>query len=221
MPDSEYPIDLIGHRLKAVRTQAGISLRELARQANVSPSFVSLIENGKSLPSVATLYIFAQVLNVTVDEFFDTGDTVESATGEFALEEGWGPRGDKNPSNAWHPSEYSNRVSVVHPSHRPVMTMADGVLWQRLSATPERSINFMKITYAPGATSTAGGDLVSHDSYEYGYVLEGRIEITIGSEVFVLNEGESLGFDSSIPHVLRNTGEREFQGIWLVHGHRH
>lgn len=209
-------MDNLGSRLKDLRLKAGLTLRELARQADVSPSFVSQIENGKSQPSVATLYVFAKLLNVSIDELFDPrgGEAVRPA-----LVEGWGPDGRKNPTNAWHPSEYANRVSVVHPSHRPSLTMAEGVVWERLAATPEHAVNFMKITYAPGATSTAGGDLVSHEGYEYGYVLKGTLEIVVGSETFTLHEGESMGFDSMIPHVLRNVGDGEFEGIWFVHGH--
>ena len=209
-------MDSLGSHLKGARLKAGLSLRELARQAEVSPSFVSQIENGKSQPSVATLYAFAQLLGVSTDEFFDQGR--QDVGDHTPLVEGWGPGGDKNPANAWHLSEYANRVSVVHPSHRPHLVMADGVEWERLAATPERGVNFMKITYEPGATSTAGGGLVSHEGFEYGYVLEGTLEVVIGTEVFTLNQGESLGFDSNIPHVLRNIGTSEFQGIWFVHG---
>ncbi len=208
-------MDNLGSHLKGARLRAGLSLRELARQAELSPSFISQIENGKSQPSVATLYMFAQTLNVSIDEFFDQGSREIDQT---PIVEGWGPDGDKNPTNAWHPSEYANRVSVVHPSHRPHLVMADGVDWERLAATPERAVNFMKITYEPGATSTAGGGLVSHNGFEYGYVLQGTLELTIGAEVFILNQGESLGFDSSISHVLRNVGSAEFQGLWFVHG---
>ncbi len=217
--DADARVDTLGSRLKAVRTLAGMSLRELARQADVSPSFVSQIENGKSQPSVATLYSFARLLNVSIDELFDPR---EEAVEPRALVDGsWGPDGTMNPTNAWHPSEYANRVSVVHPSHRPRLNMAEGVAWERLAATPEHAVNFMKISYGPGATSTAGGELQSHDGYEYGFVLSGTVEVTIGAEVFVLNEGESLGFDSNIPHVLRNPGPGRFEGIWFVHGRRH
>jgi quercetin dioxygenase-like cupin family protein len=107
---------------------------------------------------------------------------------------------------------------VVHPSHRSSLTMADGVIWERLAATPEHAVNFMKITYAPGATSTGGGAPVSHEGYEYGYVLKGTLEIVVGAETFTLQAGESMGFDSMIPHVLRNVGDGEFEGIWFVHG---
>jgi quercetin dioxygenase-like cupin family protein len=79
----------------------------------------------------------------------------------------------------------------------------------------------MKISYAPGAASTEDGDLITHDGYEYGYVLAGEVAVTVGEEVFLLHVGESLGFDSSIPHVLRNPGTVTFEGIWFVHGQRH
>lgn len=209
----------LGARLKDIRLTAGLSLRELARQANVSPSFVSQIENGKSQPSVATLYVFSRLLNVSVDELFDAPAAEPQSPAHLPdQEDGWEPGGPRNPVSAWPPTAYSNRISIVHPTHRPQLTMADGVVWERLAATPQHSANFMKITYAPGATSTAGGELVSHEGWEYGYVLEGSLELTIADEMFRLRAGESLGFDSSIPHLLRNPGTTEFVGLWFVHG---
>lgn len=210
------PMDRLGARLKELRQSAGLSLRELARQAEVSPSLVSQIENGKSRPSVSTLYSFARLLNVAVDELFDA---------ESAAEEPPVPTPDydeaTDPANAWHPSEYANRISVVHPAHRAHLRMAEGVDWERLAATPERDVNFMKITYAPGAASTENGSPMVHEGFEYGYVLSGVLEVTVGNETFVLREGESLGFDSTIPHVFRNIGDEDFQGLWFVHGRRH
>jgi transcriptional regulator with XRE-family HTH domain len=216
------PMDHLGTRLKELRLNAGLSLRELARQADVSPSLVSQIENGKSRPSVSTLYSFAQLLNVSVDELFDTvTDAAVDLPADPAAPPGGVQDGVHDPANAWHPSEYATRISVMHPSHRAHLRMAEGVDWERLAATPERDVNFMKITYAPGAAGTADGSLIAHDGYEYGFVLAGIIQVTVGDEVFVLREGESLGFDSTIPHVLRNIGDVDFQGLWFVHGSRH
>jgi transcriptional regulator with XRE-family HTH domain/quercetin dioxygenase-like cupin family protein len=219
-------MDHLGRRLKDARLRAGITLRELGRQADVSPSLISQIENGKSLPSVATLYVFARLLNVSVDGLFG-GRGVAAATIDRAVGAATGIGSARtsgpglDPIRAWRPSEHSNRVSIVHPAHRPQLAMADGVLWERLAATPEPDVNFMKIDYAPGAASGTGGDPCTHQGYEYGYVLSGKVEVTVGDEVFVLRRGESLGFDSTIPHVLRNPGPEVFEGIWLVHGGRY
>jgi len=64
------PVVKLGVRLKLVRMERGLSLREVARQMNVSASFVSQLENGKSQPSVATLYSISQVLDVSIDQLF-------------------------------------------------------------------------------------------------------------------------------------------------------
>jgi len=208
-------MDNLGERLRKVRQDAGMSLRALAREADVSPSFVSQVENGKSQPSVGTLYGFARILGISVDDLFDDGAPESSP-----LVDGWGPDGDKNPVNVWVPTEFSNRVSVIHPAHRAHLEMADGVRWERLAATPEQGMAFMKIIYAPGATSTAGGGVVGHEGYEYGFVLRGTLEVTIGAETFTLREGDAIGFDSTIPHVLRNVGDGEFEGVWFVHSQR-
>jgi transcriptional regulator with XRE-family HTH domain/mannose-6-phosphate isomerase-like protein (cupin superfamily) len=217
-------MDNLGERLKSIRMKQGLSLRELARQANVSPSFISQIENGKSQPSVATLYSFSQLLDISIDDLFDhraaaPGSVVPAQVATAS--DSTSSNGRMDPIHAWQPSEYSNRVSVVHPSHRPHLTMAEGVTWERLAATPEHAVNFMKISYGPGANTTGGGELVAHQGYEYGYVLSGEVEVEVGDEVFTLRAGESLGFDSTIPHVLRNVGAEVFEGIWFVHGHAH
>ncbi len=204
----------LGARLKDVRLRSGLSVRGLARQVNVSPSFVSQIENGKSQPSVATLYAFAHLLNVSVDELFDGRDASDPPDGARPAE----PMPGHNPSPVWQPSEYANRVSIVHPAHRSRLDMAAGVVWERLAATPERGVNFIEIVYAPGASSTNNGERSAHTGYEYGYVTQGMLEVTIGEEVFNLHSGESLGFDSAIPHTLRNPGTGVMHGVWFVHG---
>ena len=232
---ADHLVSQLGPRLRDFRLRSGLTVRELARQVNVSPSFVSQIENGKSQPSVSTLYAFSQSLNVSVDDLFDESvsgaDVVRSALAEVHLADAArtvpppralhevgrvGPTGD--PAAVWRPSEYANRVSIVHPSHRSRLDMAAGVVWERLAATPEREVAFMQIAYEPGASSSDIGEVSCHPGYEYGYVVSGVLEVTIGHEVFTLQAGESLGFDSTIPHTLRNPGSERMLGVWFVHG---
>jgi len=60
----------LGKRLRQERDQRGMSLRELARRLDVSPSLVSQIETGKVQPSVRTLYAMVSELGVSLDEMF-------------------------------------------------------------------------------------------------------------------------------------------------------
>jgi len=208
------PIEYLGPRLKEIRTQSGTSLREIARQLNVSPSFLSQIENGKSQPSVATLYAIAKLLGVSVDVLFEaqgsdapasTGLKVEVVRDTF-----------DHPADAWDSSRA--RISAVNPNNRSVILMESGVQWERLAATAEANVNFMEISYAPGAETNNSGEMIFHDGFEYGYALEGELELTIGDLILPLAAGHSVGFDSSIPHRFRNVGSAPFKGIWFVHG---
>ena len=198
----------------APASSAGLSLRELARQAEVSPSLVSQIENGKSRPSVSTLYTLRPAAQR------QRGRAVRRRRARpRTLPPAAAGGGVHDPANAWHPSEYATRISVVHPSHRAHLRMAEGVDWERLAATPERDVNFMKITYAPGrGRQRATASLIAHDGYEYGYVLSGMVEVTVGNEVFVLREGESLGFDSTHPAHPAQHRRHRLPGLWFVHG---
>jgi transcriptional regulator with XRE-family HTH domain len=210
----ELVIESLGARLRDVRLRSGLGLREFARKADVSPSYVSQIENGKAQPSITSLYAFARILNAPISELFveDPAEADEAPHDDLD-----GVQQELDPTHVWTPSEFANRISVIHPDHRSRLNFSDGVLWERLAATPERSISYMKITYQPRAS----GKLQSHDGYEYGYVLRGALNLRVGAEEFLLREGESVGFDSTIPHVLTNATDDVFEGLWFVHGRAH
>jgi mannose-6-phosphate isomerase-like protein (cupin superfamily) len=60
-----------------------------------------------------------------------------------------------------------------------------------------------------------------HGGTEYGVVIEGRLGVTVGFETFTLEPGDSISFDSSIPHRLFNMlSDRATRAIWVVVGRR-
>lgn len=62
----------LGNRLRELRRQQGLSLRALAEKSGLSANTLSLIENGKTSPSVATLQQIAIALNIPITAFFET-----------------------------------------------------------------------------------------------------------------------------------------------------
>jgi len=62
--------DLAGPRFRALRARRGVSLRTLAREASVSPAYLSLIERGLATPTVAVLQRIAAAMSVTVLQAF-------------------------------------------------------------------------------------------------------------------------------------------------------
>lgn len=59
-------MEQFGGSVKNQREKLGLSLREVARKANVSASFLSQIENSKALPSLSAAKKIADALNTTV-----------------------------------------------------------------------------------------------------------------------------------------------------------
>lgn len=208
-------VEHIGPRLKEIRQSANLSLREIARQLGVSPSFVSQIENGKSQPSVATLYGFATLFGVSMDALFESEWEGKTATTVPAGPEIVRRDESTHPHAVWDESQA--RISAVSPGNRSLLTTESGIQWERLAATTEKSVNFMEIVYEPGTESLEAGALATHHGYEYAYALEGEVEVVIGDLMLTLSKNHSIGFDSSIPHKFRNTGSTTFRGIWFVH----
>jgi DNA-binding XRE family transcriptional regulator len=225
------PVGYLGARLKLVRSAAGLSLREVARQLGVSPSFVSQLENGKSQPSVATLYSIAQLLHVSIDELFSAdGDGPWPAPGSPSTSypgaassvhalpgPGSVSRSDLgSPANAWPDEAHLPRLSVTRPGERQRLQMDSGVIWERLAGNTGTALDFMEIIYPPHSTSTNDQRMLQHAGSEFGYLVDGQLEITVGFEVFTLHAGEAVGFDSAMPHLLANRTDVPARGIWFV-----
>jgi transcriptional regulator with XRE-family HTH domain len=60
----------VGDRLAALRQERNLSLRALARASGLSANALSMIERGRTSPSVSTLYLLAEALQVPVTAFF-------------------------------------------------------------------------------------------------------------------------------------------------------
>lgn len=66
----------VGVRLRQLREQRGLSIRALARQSGLSANALSLIERGRSSPSVSTLYKVAAAMGEPITTFFQTAPEV-------------------------------------------------------------------------------------------------------------------------------------------------
>ena len=76
-PQVDDAID-VGMRLRKLRAGAGLSIRALAEKSGLNINTLSLIENGRTSPSVSTLQQLAQGLGLPVTEFFETARESET-----------------------------------------------------------------------------------------------------------------------------------------------
>jgi transcriptional regulator with XRE-family HTH domain len=201
--------DTLGTRLRAERERRGLTLRELARRLEVSPSLVSQIETGKTQPSVRTLYAMVSELGVSLDELFAAADghgTRSAAPPQPAVEQARSPEG------------YGH---VQRAADRDVIDLGSGVRWERLTTWNDRDVEFLSAIYEAGGSSSPDGSLMRHSGREFGIVLSGELGVKVGFEDYVLGAGDSIAFDSSIPHRLHNDGAEIVTAIWIVVGRHH
>jgi transcriptional regulator with XRE-family HTH domain len=183
----------IGERLRARRQERGLSLRDLADRLGVSPSLISQIERGLANPSVSTLYSMVAELDVSLDELLFNER-----------------RGTEPAASVAGPIQRSNE------RHR--IRLASGVLWERLTTVSEPGVEFLYVIYEVGGASSPADAFQRHAGHEWGYVLSGTLEVTIGFRQYLLEPGDAVSLDSTTPHRLANVGDVPVHAIWFVLG---
>jgi transcriptional regulator with XRE-family HTH domain/quercetin dioxygenase-like cupin family protein len=213
----------LGARLREARQSRNVGLRELARRIGVSPSLVSQIETGKSVPSVSTLSAIVSELDLSANEIVFEPKEAESAAPASARPErssGTSPLGRAAAEGSL--SSGGRSVSLVQRANdRRRIHLDTGVVWDRLTAGPDHDVDFLLIHYPPGGESTAPNSLMRHNGTEYGIVLSGRFLVSIGFDDYELGPGDSIAFDSTQPHRLATLGDEPVEAIWFVVGRHH
>lgn len=69
---------LVGEHVRRLRTRRGLSVRTLATRGGFSPSFISQVELGQASPSIDSMQRIAEVLDVTLGEFFAAAAAAEA-----------------------------------------------------------------------------------------------------------------------------------------------
>jgi transcriptional regulator with XRE-family HTH domain/mannose-6-phosphate isomerase-like protein (cupin superfamily) len=240
----------LGPRLRRVRETRGLSIRELARRTNCSPSLISQIERGLSAPSVGVLYALATELRTSLDFLFGAGSgpgtLMVTAHGDGQERDADGPAGDgavsgraagpagrvpgdprppgdSRPHGESRPpgdSRLHGHGAVQRAGTRRTIDLASGVRWERLTPGPDERVDFLEVIYSPSGHSTDARRPLRHDGQEYGLIISGRLHASIGFEEFELGPGDSVAFDSAVPHLYWNATGEDVHAVWVVvHAH--
>jgi transcriptional regulator with XRE-family HTH domain len=210
-PVPDGPALDLGSRLRAERLRQGLSLRELARRLGISASALSQIETGKAQPSVSKLFDIVNLLNVSVDGL------LAGAAGQPPADQGRPtPDGGGNPVvvTRGHEGFFSLQRSGGHET----LELESGVVWSRLTAGSFPGVEFLHVTYAPGACSSREGTFMRHAGQEFGYVMSGRLLVDVGFDSYELGPNDSISFPATTPHRLGNPGAEPVQAIWCILG---
>lgn len=178
MKDDIASLD-IGSQVRALRNRRDLTLQDLADLTGLSKPNLSQIENNLVTPPIATLLKIAAALGVSIGYFF----------------QGVGP------DSSMVVVRKADRYGVAkgpHISH--IGYQYEPLAYPKVDKTMEPFIVHMEEREAEAIVYN------NHRGEEFLYVLEGKIEFRRGDTVVLLEEGDSLYFDSVVPHGYRGIG---------------
>ncbi len=102
----------------------------------------------------------------------------------------------------------SEQTTVLVRRDRRLRSEADGVTMESLGiGLPHQQLEPFLVRVNPGAGSTS--QQITHAGEEFVYCLEGQIEYRVSSDVYHLEEGDSLLFEAAQPHCFQNAAESQ------------
>ncbi len=181
----------LGGRIKELRLQRGMTLKDLAERTGFSPALLSQVENNLVSPSISTLWNFAEALGVKIGYFFqqeaeERRDYVLTRSGQEAL-------------------VYRDEL----PHTIPYRDLAYG--FEDRSMSP-----YLLCCDSPCEFSLKE---LPYEGEEFLHVLEGRVELEYGGRTFVLEPGDSMYYNAQLPHRIRVPEQARFLAV-LYEAHR-
>lgn len=169
----------IGAKIKELRKSREISLESLAKQSNISLDLLETIEKGEVVPSLTPLTKIARSLGVRLGTFLDDAPQ----TGPIIVKKG---KSDQ----------------VVYFSGEENQTDISALEFYSLGAG--KNDRHMEPFIIDVHTNEGQFNLSSHEGEEFIYVLEGEIEVKYGQDNYVISKGDSIYYDSIVPHHLHS-----------------
>ena len=185
-PAVDIPEIRIGLKMKHMRLLKGLTLKQLAELAGCSESLLSRIENGNANPSIKMMHRVALALGMPVSGLFQ--ENVDPS--DVVMRRGERPTVGTDQVRRGKGS----KLEALIPSGRA--NLLSGY------------INDIE----PGGGSEG---VLQHEGEEFGYVLDGEIELTVDSRSYQLREGDSFYFRSERPHSYINNRKTLARVLWI------
>ncbi|MFD0713752.1 helix-turn-helix domain-containing protein [Paenibacillus sp. GCM10027626] len=175
-----------GQKLRTIRKQRGLTMQQLAETANVSTGQISQIERGQVIPTLVLFWKLCKVLDVPLHVFFE-GDDVQ----------------------------VDEQIVVRKDQRKQIFFPNSNVVYHSLTPHNKGELDFLLIEIQPGEEH-GKEQQVSHAGEECGFVQSGELTVLLGEKRYVLKEGDSISFQSSVPHRFINEGAEPSISIWAM-----
>ncbi|MEE1275099.1 MAG: cupin domain-containing protein [Olegusella sp.] len=169
----------LGKKLVTLREAHHLTQQQLAERAGADVEIIKGLEEGNLPSSLAPLIQITRALGVRLGTLMDD----DEATGPFYIEKG-------------QMEEVTRLKSLETASDA-----GDLSYFSLAAGRPSRHMDPFIITITPSGETDH--KLVGHEGEEFLYGMEGEVEIAYGDELYILHPGESIYYDSIVPHQVR------------------
>lgn len=182
----------LGETLRRLRRVANLTLEATARQADVTKGYLSKVERGSSIPSIAVVGRLAEVYGIEMADVFHA----PGQKGPFSIVRA----SERMPINR-NGSEYGYTYEVV-----PLT-----------KANPRSEIFFLTLPCVDSATLPK----LRHPGEETLIVLEGKIRFDFAGTVFILEPGDIIQFEASYEHLGVAIEGKDAKAMLVITRDRH
>ena len=170
-----------GAKLTTLRDSLGLTVEELAQRSGCDAVVIEQLEAGELAPSLAPLIKITRALGCRLGTLLDDDTQMGPVV----------PRADERESVA--------RLRSLETG------AADSGQLEFFSLAAGKSLRHME-PFRIVVQAGAGRALSTHEGEEVIYVLTGGVEIEYGKEIYALGAGDSIYYDSVVPHQVRAAG---------------
>ena len=178
----------IASRVRALRTDLGMSLEALAAKCDVSRSMISLVERGESSPTAVVLEKIASGLGVPLATLFDDSSAPAN------------PVSRRDDRTSWRDPQSGYVRRNISPASVP---------------SPIQIVEIVLPAGARVAYETGTRDVTIHQQI---WVQEGSIEVSLGSVTYRLSEDDCLAMQLNEPTAFRNRTRKPARYIVIIAG---
>ena len=183
----------VGAKVCQLRKAKQMSVEQLAQQSQCHADLIRQIEEGALVPSLTPLMQITRALGVRLGTLLDD-DPVEGPV-VFSSEESEGV------------IRFSGKDPAATSSHLDFYSMGAG--------KADRHMEPFMIDVKPQAGESH--PLSAHEGEEFIYVLSGAIQINYGRTRYDLVAGQSIYFDSVVPHDVHATGDENARILAVIY----
>jgi len=183
----------VGSKIRQLREAKEMTVEELAETSQSNVELIQQLENGALVPSLTPLLKIARALGVRLGTFLD--DVPQS--GPVIVRAG----------------QSENVVRFSGKTERPKKSALE--FYSLASDKADRHVEPFTIDIHPSPEESH--KLSSHEGEEFIYVLSGEIEIFYGKDVHQLNIGDSIYYDSIVPHDVHAAGKEDAKILAVIY----